>query len=131
MVAYTNFSSKGQTLSDLFEADNDGEFESDDEDDDDLLDDDDEFLDEDDEEEEEESIAVIDCNFHWLALRLMGIVSIEEGASGQFKAVLRPQMSQSKVFKDLGYEVGADFEEEVEDFVVHTTLGLSEQALEF
>jgi hypothetical protein len=132
MVAYTNYSSEGQTLSDLFEADNGGEFESDDEGDDDLLDgDDDEFLDEDDEEEEEESIDTIDCNFHRLAIRLMGIVSIEEGASGQFKAVLRPQMSLSKVFKDLGYKIDADFEKEVEGFVVLTTLGLFEQALEF
>jgi hypothetical protein len=131
MVAYTNYSSEGQTLSDLFEADNDGEFESDDEDDDLLDEDDDEFLDDEDDDEEEESIAAIDCNFHRLAVRLLGIVSIEEGASGQFKAALRPQMSLSKVFKDLGYQVGADFEEEDEDFVFHTTLGLFEQALEF
>jgi hypothetical protein len=131
MVAYTNYSSEGQTLSDLFEADNDGEFESNDEDDDLLDEDDDEFLDEDDEDEEEESIATIDCNFHRLAIRLLGIVFIEEGASGQFKATLRPQMSLSKVFKDLGYEVDADFEVEDEDFVFYTSLGIFDQVFEF
>ena len=128
MVAYTNYSSEGRTLSDLFDADNNGGIDIDDEDDD--LED--EILDEDDEDDEEElAIGAIDCNFHRLAVRLLGIVSIEEGASGQLKAVLRPQMVLSTVLKDLGYEVGADFDNEVEDFVFHTTLGIFDQVFEF
>ena len=124
MLAYTNFASEEQTLSDLFGVGIDGEF-------DDGEDDDDEFLDEEDEDIEDDPVDTINCEFHRLALRLLGIISIEESTSGALKAVIRPQMSLPTVLKDLGYEVSEDSEDGIEGLVFHPTLGLFNQAFEF
>ena len=132
MLAYTNFASEEQTLSDLFGAGVENEIDDADDENDDLLDDEDEeFLDDEDEDEEGDSIDTINCGFHRLALRLLGIVSIEESASGTLKAHIRPQMNLSMVLKELGYEVGEDFEDGIEGLVFHPTLGLFDQAFEF
>jgi hypothetical protein len=126
MLAYTNFASEERTLLDLFGAGIDDEF-----DDDEDEDEDEEFLDEEDEDEEEDPVDTINCEFHRLAIRLLGIVSIEESTSGVLKAVIRPEMSLPTVLKELGYEVGEDSEDGIEDLVFHPTLGLFDQAFEF
>ena len=125
MLAYTNFASEEQTLSDLFGVGIDDEF------DDGEDDDDDEFLDVEDEDVEDDPVDTINCEFHRLALRLLGIISIEESTSGALKAVIRPQMSLPTVLKELGYEVGEDSEDGIEGLVFHPTLGLFNQAFEF
>jgi len=130
MLAYTNFASEEQTLSDLFGAVNDAEDENEDLlDDEDEDEEDEEFLDE--EDEEEDSVDTINCEFHRLALRLLGIISIEESASGSLKAHIRPQMDLPKVLEELGYEVGEDFEDGIEGLVFHPRLGLFDQVFEF
>ena len=132
MLAYTNFASEERTLLDLFGAGIDDEF--DDDEDEEFLDEEDEDEedeDEEDEDEEEDPVDTINCEFHRLAVRLLGIVSIEESTSGVLKAVIRPEMSLPPVLKELGYEVGEDSEDGIEDLVFLPTLGLFDQAFEF
>ena len=128
MLAYTNFAREDFNISE-FEVDADDELDNDDDLDGYLLaEEDDEFADD---ETEDGSFETINCEFHLLVLRLLGIIAIEESISGTLHAEIRPQLSLSTSLKELGYEVADDFEDGDEDFVVYPTLGLFDQLFEF